>query len=250
MRITPEHITELKPNEIFVFGANEKGAHGLGAAEQAVQWGAKYGQGEGLMGQTYGIPTKDKNIKTLDLLTIYQYVNKFIKFVENRQDLTFLVTAVGTGLAGHPIGIMAQMFKKLYTYENVYLPKSFIDMYLQEPFNKEKYWDNLKRIENVEDVPTIPNEGREKTINYYAPKLIKAGAIPMKDLIDKECYLGKCRRGRIARWDANKNVFIYWRHKFGNVFEEEINHFEDDDQHDVFVPIKIVNKEEYNKTKI
>ena len=57
-RITPNHITELKPNEIFVFGSNLQGYHGGGAARLAMnQWGAVWGQGTGLQGQTYAIPT-------------------------------------------------------------------------------------------------------------------------------------------------------------------------------------------------
>ena len=57
-RTTPEYITELKPGEIFVFGSNLQGMHGGGAARTAYQkFGAIMGQGVGLQGQSYGIPT-------------------------------------------------------------------------------------------------------------------------------------------------------------------------------------------------
>ena len=77
MKFTPENITHLEPNQIFVYGANEKGIHGAGAARLALQWGAKMGQ-YGLVGQTYGIPTKDKKINTLPLDKIQVHVDTFL----------------------------------------------------------------------------------------------------------------------------------------------------------------------------
>ena len=62
-RITPDVITELKDNEIFIFGSNLSGRHGKGAAKTALGWGAKWGQAKGLQGKTYGIPTKDADIR-------------------------------------------------------------------------------------------------------------------------------------------------------------------------------------------
>ena len=132
MRTAPEYITELKQNEIFVFGSNKKGAHGLGAAKRAVKFGAIYGQGEGLMGQTYAIPTKDENIKTLNIKEIYKHITNFIKVVEDHPELTFLVTPVGTGLAGYSPTVMGSMFERLLKYDNVYLPKLFTDQYFDE----------------------------------------------------------------------------------------------------------------------
>jgi len=100
MRITPNNITELKENEIFVFGSNESGRHGKGAAKTALGWGAKYGQARGIQGKTYGIPTKDHSVRiTLPISKIQVYVDEFIEFAKERQDLTFLVTLVGCGLA-------------------------------------------------------------------------------------------------------------------------------------------------------
>ena len=86
-RITPNHITELKPNEIFVFGSNLQGYHGGGAARLAMnQWGAVWGQGTGLQGQTYAIPTMQGGIGT-----IRPYIDQFIKFAQNDPERTFLV---------------------------------------------------------------------------------------------------------------------------------------------------------------
>ena len=245
MRTAPEYITELKPNEVFTFGSNLKGAHGAGAAKQAVKWGAIYGQGEGLMGQTYALPTKDENIKTLPIKDIYNHINNFIKVVEEHSELTFLVTPVGTGLAGYLPVVMAQMFKRLTKYDNVYLPKLFTDQY----FDEEQYWDNLGKFENDNEIPDVPQCTVEQLRDYYVPRLIKAGAIPLKEMEDGGCYYGKCRNTDICKWDAEKGKFVYWRHKWGLTHDEEIHHFENDHIHDVFIPIKKVTEKEFNDTK-
>lgn len=65
-RITSNWIQELKPNEIFVFGSNLEGQHGGGAALLAYRkWGAIWGQGAGLQGQTYGIPTMHGRVEAI-----------------------------------------------------------------------------------------------------------------------------------------------------------------------------------------
>ena len=126
MRITPSNITELKPNEIFVFGSNLSGRHGKGAAETALGWGARYGQGVGLQGRTYGIPTKNANItKTLNIDQIKFYVDKFITFAKNNPDLIFLVTEVGCGLAGLKYKEIGPLFQEAKDIENIHLPISF-----------------------------------------------------------------------------------------------------------------------------
>ena len=127
MRITPNNITELKDNEIFVFGSNENGRHGKGAAKTALGWGAKWGQARGLQGKTYGIPTKDHSVRiTLPIYKIQIYVDEFIEFAKERQDLTFLVTEIGCGLAGYKPKDIAPLFKEAKNIENIYLPEKFI----------------------------------------------------------------------------------------------------------------------------
>src|SRR5271157_5822421 len=100
-RITAENIQELKDNEIFTFGSNYAGKHGLGAAKQAIRFGAKYGQGFGMQGRTFAIPTKDRNIKTLPISQIFPHVKLFIDFAGKNRDIKFLVTKIGCGLAGY-----------------------------------------------------------------------------------------------------------------------------------------------------
>lgn len=125
-RTTPEYITRLDPNEIFVFGSNLSGRHGKGAAKQALTWGAVWGQSAGLQGRTYGIPTKDKSIRrTLTIEEIKPFVDDFIQFAKENPHLTFLVTEVGCGLAGMKPKQIAPLFKDAITVENIYLPERF-----------------------------------------------------------------------------------------------------------------------------
>jgi hypothetical protein len=126
MRISPDNITELGPNQIFVFGSNQRGAHGRGAAKQALTWGAKWGKGSGLWGRTYAIPTKNASItKTLSLDMIGEYVKEFTEFARKNPNLQFLVTEIGCGLAGLKPKEVAPLFAEAYSLENVWLPKRF-----------------------------------------------------------------------------------------------------------------------------
>lgn len=124
MKNTPENITKLESDEIFVFGSNLAGRHGAGAALLALKkFGAISGQGYGLMGQSYGIATKDERIQTLPLDRIQVQVNKFLRFAENNSEKTFLVTQIGCGLAGYSPKDIAPLFKGVPS--NVILPESF-----------------------------------------------------------------------------------------------------------------------------
>ena len=117
-RTTPERITSLQKNEIFVFGSNLKGMHGGGAAYMAYRkFGAVMGQGVGLQGQSYGIPTMQGGVET-----IRPYVDEFIAFAKEHQELTFLVTRIGCGIAGFTDDEMAPLFEKAHNVENIVLP--------------------------------------------------------------------------------------------------------------------------------
>jgi hypothetical protein len=97
---------------IFVFGSNESGRHGAGAAKEAVnRWGAEYGKGVGLHGHSYAIPTKDHKIQTLPLGWINLYVNDFLIHAEHNQNAAYWITRVGCGLAGLKDFDMAMMFR-------------------------------------------------------------------------------------------------------------------------------------------
>lgn len=122
-RFTPERISELAENEIFVFGSNLAGAHGGGAARLAYrQFGAVWGKGVGLHGRTYAIPTMQGGVKT-----IKPYVDEFIRFAKEHPSLTFLVTRIGCGIAGFQDRDIAPLFKAAINVDNIILPKGFVD---------------------------------------------------------------------------------------------------------------------------
>lgn len=127
-RTTPAYITSLKPNEIFVFGSNLAGNHAGGAARLAyVKWGAVWGQGVGLQGQTYAIPTMHGGVEA-----IRPYVEEFIRFAETHPEQVFLVTEIGCGIAGFTPDEIAPLFAAAVPVQNVFLP--------------ERFWKVLKNI--------------------------------------------------------------------------------------------------------
>ncbi|MBR4801808.1 MAG: hypothetical protein IK041_03255 [Bacteroidales bacterium] len=120
-RRSPNSIAELKPGEIFVFGSNLSGAHGGGAARYAYEkFGAVWGEGVGLHGQTYAIPTMQGGVET-----IKPYVDQFIAFAMQHPELTFLVTRIGCGIAGFTDKEIAPLFKAAMLVDNILLPGSF-----------------------------------------------------------------------------------------------------------------------------
>jgi hypothetical protein len=123
--ITPNHIQQLHPNEIFVFGSNSDGNHAGGAAKQAMQFGAIWGQGSGLQGQTYAIPTMFAHESKIE-----PYVDDFIGFAIRNPDLMFYITRIGCGIAGFTDKQIAPLFEKVKNenISNIFLPQSFWDV--------------------------------------------------------------------------------------------------------------------------
>lgn len=118
-RTTPWSITELQQDEIFVFGSNLKGIHGGGAALTAYKkFGAIWGEGVGLHGSSYGIPTMQGGIET-----IRPYVEEFIQYAEAHPNLTFLVTRIGCGIAGFTDDEISPLFEKAHDIGNIVLPE-------------------------------------------------------------------------------------------------------------------------------
>ena len=121
---TPQHITTLQPNEIFVFGSNLAGAHGGGAARQAYdEFGAEWGVGVGRTGQCYAIPTMQGGVET-----IRPYVDEFIKYAKQHPELTFFVTRIGCGIAGFLDEQMAPLFAHALDMPNVALPDGWREL--------------------------------------------------------------------------------------------------------------------------
>lgn len=120
-RITSERINSLNRNEIFVFGSNLQGAHGGGAARIAYkEFGAIWGQGVGLQGQSYGIPTMQGGVET-----IKPYADEFVAFAKHHPEMTFLVTRIGCGIAGFTSDEIAPLFAGAIDVKNVHLPADF-----------------------------------------------------------------------------------------------------------------------------
>lgn len=114
--------------EIFVFGSNLLGIHKRGAALSALQkHGAILGQGVGLQGNSYAIPTKVNPRRSLELVTINKYVADFLNYAHFTSEHTYLVTKVGCGLAGWEPCQIAPMFRLVKFIANVKLPKEFIE---------------------------------------------------------------------------------------------------------------------------
>lgn len=123
---TPENITELEPNEVFVFGSNKTGNHAGGAARIAVdKFGAVMEQGEGMQGQSYAIPTLDENMQRVSIEELTRSVRRFAEYTLQHLDNTFYVTKIGCGIAGFSIEEVSDIFKRVAFGSNVILPQEF-----------------------------------------------------------------------------------------------------------------------------
>lgn len=166
---TPERITELKPNEIFVFGSNLAGSHGGGAARLAYnRFGAIWGQGVGLQGQSYAIPTMQGGVET-----IKPYVDEFVAFAVQHPEIKFFVTRIGCGIAGFRDEQIAPLFKKALDVENVILPQEFVEVI--QPAKKvatEKSW----HTEPMPEQHVVLN--LDATISSDDMQMVKKGHIP------------------------------------------------------------------------
>lgn len=128
LQYTPDAISALGPRDIFVFGSNLAGRHHGGAARVAVnRFGAVMGQGVGLQGRSYAIPTMQGGVQT-----IKPYVDKFIEFAKREQALTFYVTKIGCGIAGFQISEIAPLFKDAIGVNNIRLPREFAELIEQQ----------------------------------------------------------------------------------------------------------------------
>ena len=121
-RVTPDHITRLGGCEVFVFGSNEQGLHYGGAAKAAVEnFGAIMGQGEGLQGKSYAIPSMS------GLGVMGEFVKEFCEFAKAHPEKRFLVTEIGCGIASYSVNEVAPLFECCRDVENISLPASFWD---------------------------------------------------------------------------------------------------------------------------
>ena len=169
---TPERISELKPNEIFVFGSNLAGYHGGGAARLAYsRFGAIWGQGVGLQGQSYAIPTMQGGVET-----IKPYVDEFIEFAFIHREYKFLVTRIGCGIAAFTPDEIAPLFKETIGLDNVILPKVFVKVLQQQAQikgNPSTTWNPEKDfLEYYRQLMDSVRRGSQSA--YYQIKVLRA----------------------------------------------------------------------------
>lgn len=123
-KYTPKLIKELAEDEVFVFGSNLAGMHGGGAAAMAHRcFGAVWGKGVGMQGQSYAIPTMQGGVET-----IKPYVDEFIGFAKSHPELRFLVTKIGCGIAGFRNEEIAPLFAEAIDVKNIILPRDFVEI--------------------------------------------------------------------------------------------------------------------------
>lgn len=140
-RITPSGVNVLEPNEVFVFGSNFQGRHMGGAARAAKEkFGAVWGIGEGLQGQSYAIPTME------GLNNIKPAVERFTSFARQHQELKFFVTAIGCGIAGYQVEEIAPLFIDAAYLQNVYLPVSFWKIIMDAADSPEEIQTAMQNI--------------------------------------------------------------------------------------------------------
>jgi hypothetical protein len=117
-------ITHLNPNEIFVFGSNQRGAHAGGAARLAKEkFGAQEGVGEGLTGQSYAFPTLTASFEKVSQASLEASRDRFFAAARQNPDKTFVLTKVGCGIAGFTEDEIRPLFKNAPA--NVILPEDW-----------------------------------------------------------------------------------------------------------------------------
>lgn len=173
--IASSRIDELEKDEIFVFGSNLAGHHMGGAAKVAYKkFGAEWGVGVGLTGQSYAIPTMHGGVET-----IQPYVDQFIEFAKKREDLSFLVTRIGCGIAGFRNEEIAPLFKEAIGVHNIYLPKEFYNAIIAPRLNhsfcfKVRMFLKGKRASTIPVSATKQIKPRKEMNFYNNPLLISA----------------------------------------------------------------------------
>lgn len=200
---TPENISELKQNEVFVFGSNKAGNHVGGAARVAVEkFGAVMGQGEGLQGQSYAIPTLNEQMNKVSTEELTRSVRRFAEYTLYNTDQVFYVTKIGCGIAGFSVDEIAEVFKNVSFGDNVVLPQEF---------GEEKHIDGFKGFDADMTCRGFKFEEGKTYEEDVEPKVCDKGfhfcespfsVLNYRDLLDNECKfipvhhvtaLGRCQ---------------------------------------------------------
>lgn len=153
-QFTPEYVEDLHPCEVFVFGSNAAGQHYGGAARVAFnKFGAVWGVGEGLRGNSYALPTLDHYMRRVSVDALRYSLREFLRVVDCNPGYTFLLTKIGCGIAGWEVSQMGFLFWQVaqefysgrwYPYvgclpENLIIPEEFYDQMPQHFRNNERF---------------------------------------------------------------------------------------------------------------
>jgi hypothetical protein len=155
-------------------------------------------------------------------------------------------------------------FSKLHGHTNMYVTYKKEAEHFKEKLYNGKYDEMWKELDNIEFTekdteyyPKIDIFNEDNIWYIHLPKpipgdlyieLYKKGIIPKKNLLKNHYYFGKCRNGRVAMWNGYE--FIYMRQEMNKSYHpEEINHIEDDNGFDLFIPLKEVTPEEHQRIK-
>ena len=185
---TPDNISKLKQNEVFVFGSNKAGNHVGGAARVAVEkFGAIMGHGEGLQGQSYAIPTLDEQMDKVSTEELTRSVRRFADYTRYNTDKVFYVTKIGCGIAGFSVDEIAEVFKSVSFGDNVVLPQEF---------GEEKHIDGFKGFDADMTCRGFKFEEGKTYEEDVEPKVCDKGfhfcespfsVLDYRDLLDNEC---------------------------------------------------------------
>lgn len=161
-RYTPDEITTLQPNQIFIFGSNTEGRHGKGAAKAAMAFRAIYGQARGLQGQTYAIVTKDLTInQPVSLAYIDEQLSELFGYIKAHPDKEFLMTKIGCGLAGYSVDQIAGLLRYRKIPANLRLPKEFYEVLMKPDATNSTVVKIDKEQHNKESVLCEANKTTE-----------------------------------------------------------------------------------------
>lgn len=160
-RFTPNHIFNLRPNQIFVFGTDTKGSQKYGAAGIAAKrFGAQIGVVEGLTGNCYALPTRGFQLSMLS-----KAIERLILYIKDNPDKIYLITPVGCGHAGFEVSQIAPLFKTLLRNENVMLPEMFIKEYKSELHNTQK--EEISPVKNKDKTSDFEINDKISNIRFY-----------------------------------------------------------------------------------
>lgn len=203
-KFTPDNIQELKENQIFVFGSNMNGNHAGGAARLAVErFGAIMGRAEGIQGQSYAIPTLDEDMEKVTEEDLINYLGNLRHFANEHPEKEFLLTAIGTGIAGFDTNYMAYMVLRANLPGNVTIPEEFSKIKGFKGFNSDmtcrdfKY-DEGKDYKEQGDISVCSNRGAASATGKESIALAAGKDCKAKGALG--CWIVLAERGE---WDGN-----------------------------------------------